>query len=115
MKIIHAEINTELSDKLIHFFENVFEWKLNQLAEYESYFKIDTECEKLSTSLIHNKKLDQKVILTVLVPSIKEISEKVILNEGKLIDEPIHVLNHGIFQYIKDPGGTIFCLKEEVL
>lgn len=116
MNLIHAEINKKVTKKTLFFYKEIFLWDIEKLSEYDHYYKVrypDNTVGSFTASLIKREDIGQAIVLTVDIKKMDETFLKKLTNlGGELIGNKISVNDYGTFQYIKDPSGTIFCLKE---
>jgi uncharacterized protein len=106
-KVNYFEIPAKDPKKINDFYAKVFDWKLQPWGD--KYWMIDPGDSKddgISGGIYLSEKMTT-VMNTIAVPDINLYIERIIQNDGQILDKPQAIGDLGWHVYFKDPEGTI--------
>jgi predicted enzyme related to lactoylglutathione lyase len=113
---IHFEILADNPEKVIAFYQQVFNWQIAGWEGPQSYWLATTGPEDTPgiNGGFMNRHFQQAVINTIEVDSINDYLAKIEAAGGKKILGPREVPGVGLHAYCKDPEGSIFGIMQTI-
>jgi len=111
---IHFEILTDNPEKVIAFYQQVFNWQIACWEGPQSYWLATTGSDDAPgiNGGFMNRHFHQAVINTIQVNSMDEYIKKIEAAGGKKILGPREVPGVGLHAYCEDPEGSIFGIMQ---
>ena len=113
---IHFEILSNEPYKIISFYRDVFNWKVDSWEGPQSYWLATTGPD--GTPGINggfmNRHFQQAVINTIEIDSMDHFIERIEAAGGKKILGPREVPGVGLHAYCEDPEGNIFGIMQTI-
>ena len=108
-RVIHFEIPAEDPEKIVKFYQEVFNWKIKRWED-QDYWLVDNGKmgEYGIGGAIYKKDWMTTVVNTVGVDDVDAYVEKVKAAGGELVRGPMEIPKVGRHAVLKDPEGTLF-------
>ncbi len=113
-RITHFEIPANEPEKLVTFYEKVFDWKFNKWGGPEDYWLATTgEGEPgINGAVMRRRHPDQPLVNSLTVTALDDSVATVLANGGSMAMPKMAVPGVGWLAYCKDPEGTIFGMMQ---
>lgn len=115
-RVVHFEISAKEPEKLVDFYQKVFNWKVAKWEGPQEYWLVETgEAEEpgISGGIMRSDEVFSGTVNSVDVPDIDAYIEKVKQHGGEIVVEKHVIPGVGFNPYGKDVGGTLFGIHQE--
>ena len=115
-RVVHFEISAKDPEKLVDFYQIVFDWKVAKWEGPQEYWLVETgEAEEpgISGGIMRSDEVFSGTVNSVDVPDIDAYIEKINQNGGEIVVEKHAIPGVGFNAYGKDVGGTLFGIHQE--
>ncbi len=112
-RITHFEIPANEPEKLVTFYEMVFDWKFSKWGG-EEYWLASTgeEGPGINGAVMKRRHPEQPLVNSLTVTNLDESVASVLANGGSMAVPKMAVPGIGWLAYCKDPEGTIFGMMQ---
>ena len=110
-KVIHFEIPANDTEKVVSFYRNVFDWKIESWGDDKEYWLCATgeESEQGIHGAIYAVKGENKTTVnTISVDNLENFVEKILQNGGEITQPRMVIPGVGYIAMCKDDEGTPF-------
>jgi predicted enzyme related to lactoylglutathione lyase len=104
-RVVHFEIYGETPEKLITFYENVFDWKFEKWGPVDYWIIKTGEGPGIDGGLGKEK---SPSVNTIDVPDVDEFLTKIENAGGTVVTPKMTIPGIGYLAYFKDPQGNVF-------
>jgi hypothetical protein len=120
-KVVHFEIPADDLTRAKKFYSTVFEWRMNEIPEFEYVMVGTTESDQngmpkepgsINGGMLKREDPIQSPVITISVDSIDQIASTIEKNGGKMIRAKMPVGDMGFAAYFKDSEGNVVGLWE---
>lgn len=115
-RIVHFDIEVSEPEKVIDFYQNVFDWKIQKLENWNSdYWTISTGDEEdpgIDGGLSASQDGKPNTVNTIEVADILDYTGKIVAAGGKVVTDKHLIPGVGYIAYCEDPQGYLFGLFE---
>ena len=114
-RVVHFEIDAEKPERVMKFYEKVFDWKIEKWKGPIEYWLIMTGNEKepgIDGGLSKRTEGLPSTVNTIDVPSLDEYIKKVKSNGGIITRPKMAVPGVGWMAYFKDTEGNVFGMMQ---
>lgn len=113
-RVIHFEVTAQNPNRVIKFYEKVFDWKIVKWEGPVEYWLITTGKDEQGIDGGLSKRTEDgpNTVNTIEVANIDEYIKKVEDNGGTITSPKHSVLGVGWMAYFKDPEGNMFGIME---
>jgi predicted enzyme related to lactoylglutathione lyase len=114
-RVVHFEIDAEKPERVMKFYEKVFDWKIEKWKGPIEYWLIMTGNEKepgIDGGLSKRTEGEPSTVNTIDVPSLDEYIKKVKSNGGIITRPKMAVPGVGWMAYFKDTEGNVFGMMQ---
>ena len=114
-RVIHFEIPAEDPERAVHFYENVFGWKIEKWDGPTDYWLVATGEDKepgINGAITRREGGFQTLVNTLDVPSVDDFITKVTAGGGSVLMSKMVVPGVGYLAYCKDPEGNMFGMMQ---
>lgn len=114
-RVVHFEISANQPEKVIRFYRDVFDWKIEPHAGGADYWSIQTgEPGKpgIDGGIFRPNEWFSGTVNTIEVDDLEASLKRVKGNGGEQVVEKMQIPDVGMLAYCKDVEGTIFGLLE---
>jgi len=120
-KVVHFEIPADDLTRAKKFYSTVFEWRMNEVPEFEYVMVGTTESDQngmpkepgsINGGMLKREDPIQSPVITISVDSIDQIASTIEKNGGKMIRAKMPVGDMGFAAYFKDSEGNVVGLWE---
>ena len=114
-RVVHFDISGNDPQKLIPFYEQIFQWKFSKWEGPMEYWLIETGPEDQAgiNGGLGVRQGDDRVVNTIGVRDIDSILDQVKAKGGNVITEKGPIPGVGWFAQFKDPEGNVFGLMQD--
>ena len=115
-RVVHFEISAKEPEKLVDFYQKVFDWKVAKWEGPQEYWLVETgEAEEpgISGGIMRSDEVFSGTVNSVDVPDIDAYIEKINQNGGEIVVEKHAIPGVGYNAYGKDVEGTLFGIHQE--
>ena len=115
-RVVHFEISAKEPEKLVDFYQKVFDWKVAKWEGPQEYWLVETgEAEEpgISGGIMRSDEVFSGTVNSVDVPDIDAYIEKVKQHGGEIVVEKHVIPGVGFNAYGKDVGGKLFGIHQE--
>ena len=113
-RIIHVKITSDEPDRITEFYREAFNWRVNKFPDPPDGWRMDSgKGPGVNCSVYHSEDspIDRQISLAISVPSIEEVSKRIIGAGGRIMHDKINAFGNR-YLYCQDPDGNIICLVE---
>jgi hypothetical protein len=120
-KVVHFEIPADDLTRAKKFYSTVFEWRMNEVPEFEYVMVGTTESDQngmpkdpgaINGGMLKREDPVKSPVVTISVDSIDQIASTIEKNGGKMIRAKMPVGDMGFAAYFKDSEGNVVGLWE---
>ena len=114
-RVVHFDISGDSPQKLVSFYEKIFQWKFSKWEGPMEYWMIETgpEDQPGINGGLAKRERDDRVVNTIDVKDIDSVLEDVKKQGGTVITEKAAIPGVGWFAQFKDPQGNVFGLMHD--
>lgn len=108
-RVVHFEIPAEDPQKIIQFFNAVFDWKFTQWGD-EGYWLAETGDKStpgIDGAVMKKRHPDQPMVNTIQVDDVELIGTKITEAGGEVVVPKMPIQGVGYLIFFKDPEGNI--------
>jgi uncharacterized protein len=112
-RITHFEIPAKEPEKLVTFYEKVFDWKFNKWGTEDYWLATTGEGEPgINGAVMRRRHAEQPLVNSLTVTALDDSVAAVLANGGSMAVPKMAVPGIGWLAYCKDPEGTIFGMMQ---
>jgi predicted enzyme related to lactoylglutathione lyase len=114
-RVVHFDISGNDPEKLVPFYEKIFEWKFSKWEGPMEYWLIETGPEDQAgiNGGLGRRQSDDRVVNTIGVNDIDTTLEQIRSMGGSVITKKGPIPGVGWFAQFQDPEGNIFGLMQD--
>lgn len=115
-RVEHFDIYADDPDRAIHFYSDVFGWKIEKWEGPMDYWMVTTGPDDqvgINGGISRRQDPAQSVVNTIGVASLDEFLEKITAAGGKIVAPKMPIPGVGYFALCQDTEGNNFGLMEE--
>ena len=114
-RIVHFDISGDKPEKLIPFYEKIFDWKFSKWEGPMEYWMIETgpDGQPGINGGLAKRERDSRVINTIDVKDLDSVVDEIKKNGGTIITEKAPVPGVGWFAQFEDPEGNVLALMQD--
>ena len=114
-KVIHFEIPVDNPERAVRFYQAVFGWKIEKWQGPTDYWLATTGADTergINGALTHRQAGFESTVNTLEVPSVDDLTAKVVAGGGSIVMEKSAIPGIGYLAYCRDTEGNLFGMMQ---